>query len=158
MKGAQKILNNAARLVLFGKQKFEGQAEAHVVEMNRKLKWRNVENMSRELLIKIFFKIKYRKFVAPVTIGEFRKAQITDESAEMLRHPPPRTCWPRAKRKLPTEAAAVNRMVTLINDLKLHVNFYPEKTTRTGMQVFSKDELDSEISKCLSRYDNGNLY
>ena len=158
MKGAQKILNNAARLVLFGKQKFEGQAEAHVVEMNRKLKWRNVENMSRELLIKIFFKIKYRKFVAPVTIGEFRKAQITDESAEMLRHPPPRTCWPKAKRKLPTESAAVNRMVTLINDLKLHINFYPEKTTRTGMQVFSKDELDSEISRCLSRYDNGNLY
>ena len=155
--GAQKLLNNAARLVLMGKIRFKGQQNFHVEEMNKTLSWYNIKNMVRELQIKIFFKMKYLKFVAPITNTEFKKAQLAEEDGEALRHLAPRSCWSRARYKAPVENAAINRIVSTIKECKMFRNYYPERTTREGYQVFDPGELSSEIKKVLSTFENGNV-
>ena len=157
MSGAQKILNNTARLVLKGKQRFKGQENYHVEDMNKELGWNNIENLSRELLLKIYFKMKYLKYLAPVTMAEFKAAQLDKAEGEALRYLAPRSCWPRARRKGPAEMATINRMINVVKETHLYKNFYPERTTRQGFQVFDDQELKSEIKKVLRTFYNGNL-
>ena len=155
--GAQKLLNNAARLVLVGRLRFRGQEHYHIAGMNSKLSWYNIENMVRELQIKIYFKMKYEKFIAPVTSAEFRQAQLAKEDGEALRCLAPRPCWVKAKRQGPAESAAINRIINTIKETKLFKHFYPERTARNGLQVFDPGELGSEIKKVLRTFENGNV-
>ena len=148
---------NAARLVLVGKIRFKGQQNLHVAEMNKTLSWYNIKNMVRELQIKIYFKMKYLKFVAPITNMEFRNAQLAEADGEALRHPAPRLCWPKSRYSAPVDSAAINRMISTIKECKLFRNTYPERTTREGFQVFDPGELSSEIKKVLIGFENGNV-
>ena len=95
--------------------------------------------------------------MAPITNTEFKKAQLAEEDGEALRHLAPRSCWSRARYKSPVENAAINRIVSTIKECKMFRNYYPERTTREGYQVFDPGELSSEIKKVLSTFENGNV-
>ena len=146
--GAQKLLNNAAPLVLVGRLRFQGQEHYHNAEMNNKLSWYNIENMVRDLQIKIYFKMKYDKFIAPVTSTEFRQAQLAREDGEALRCLAPRTCWVKAKRQGPGESAAINRMINTIKECKLFRNFYPKRWRRMVSRCLILENWDLKLKKC----------